>query len=60
MIKISEDHFITGKLEIIENDVTPIIKQLNSNGLPLDIGVVQKIRNQYLDVESDTFTLVGE
>ena len=49
MIKISDDHFITGNLETIENDVTPIIKQLNSTGLPLDIGIVEKIRNQYLD-----------
>ena len=63
LIKISEEHFITGKLETIENDVTPIINKLNSNGLPLDIGVVQKIRNQYLDLQKECaekiFNLAG-
>jgi DNA polymerase-1 len=53
LIKVSDDHFITGKLETIENTVTPIIKQLNSIGLPIDIGVVEKIRNQYLDLQKE-------
>jgi len=53
LIKISDDHFITGKLETIENDVTPIIKQLNSTGLPLDIRTVEKIRNQYLSYQKE-------
>ena len=53
MIKISEEHFITGKLEIIEKNVKPIIKQLNSSGLPIDIGVVEKIRNQYLELQKE-------
>ena len=48
MIEISKEHIIIGKLEAIEKAVTPIIQQLNLNGLPLDIGVVEKIRNQYL------------
>ena len=63
LIEISEDHFITGKLEIIENNVTPIIKQLNLNGLSLDIGVVEKIRNQYLNLQKECsekiFSLAG-
>ena len=53
MIKISDEHFITGELETIENAVTPIIKQLNSTGLHIDIGVVEKIRNQYLDLQKE-------
>lgn len=48
MIEISKEHTITGKIESIENTITPIIQQLNSNGLPLDISLVEKIRNQYL------------
>ena len=53
MIEISKDHFITGKLETIEKAVTPIIKQLNSTGLPLDIGLVEKIRNNYLELQKE-------
>ena len=53
MIKISKEHIISGKLESIENNVAPIIKQLNSNGLQLDIGVVEKIRNQYLNFQKE-------
>lgn len=48
LIEISKEHIIIGKLETIEKAFTPIIQQLNLNGLPLDIGVVEKIRNQYL------------
>ena len=48
MIEISKEHTITGNLEAIENAITPIIQQLNHTGLPLDIGIVEKIRNQYL------------
>jgi hypothetical protein len=46
LIKISKEHEIAGKLVAIENAVTPIIQQLNNTGLPLDISVVQTIRNQ--------------
>jgi hypothetical protein len=53
LIEISKEHIITSKLESIENDVTPIIIKLNSNGLPLDIGVVVKIRNQYLNLQKE-------
>jgi DNA polymerase-1 len=53
LIKVSAEHFITGDLETIENAVTPIIKQLNSTGLPIDIKVVEKIRNQYLDLQKE-------
>ena len=49
MIEICKEHLISGKLETIENAVTPIIQQLNINGLPIDIGVVEKIRNRYLE-----------
>ena len=49
MIEVSKEHIITGKLEAIENAVKPIIQQLNSIGLPLDIGDVEKIRNRYLE-----------
>jgi DNA polymerase-1 len=49
LIKISKEHEIAGKLVAIENAVTPIIQQLNNTGLPLDISVVQTIRNQYLE-----------
>jgi DNA polymerase-1 len=49
LIKISQEHKIAGKLEAIEYAVAPIIQQLNINGLPIDIGVVEKIRNQYLE-----------
>ena len=63
MVKISEEHFITGKIETIENDVTPIIKQLNSTGLQIDIGVVEKIRNHYLQLQKECaekiFSLAG-
>jgi len=63
LIKISEEHFITGKIETIENDVTPIIKQLNTTGLPINIGVVAKTRNQYLDLQKECaekiFSLAG-
>ena len=63
MIEISKEHKITGKLEAIENAVTPIIKQLNNNGLPIDIGVVEKIRNQYLEEQKacaeKIFSLIG-
>jgi len=63
LIEISKDHFITGKLESIENDVTPIIRQLNSSGLPLDIGVVEKIRNHYFQLQKECaekiYTLAG-
>lgn len=63
MIKISEGHFINGKIETIENNITPIIKQLNSNGLPIDISVVEKIRKQYLGLQNECadkiFSLAG-
>jgi DNA polymerase-1 len=63
LIKISDEHFITGRLETIENTVTPIIKQLNSTGLPIDIRVVERIRNQYLDLQKECaeiiYSLVG-
>jgi len=63
LIKISEEHFINGKIETIENDVTIIIKQLNSNGLPIDISVVEKIRKQYLELQNQCadkiFSLAG-
>ena len=49
MIEICKEHLISGKFETIENAVTPIIQQLNRNGLPIDIGVVEKIRNRYLE-----------
>ena len=49
MIEICKEHLISGKLETIENAVTPIIQQLNTNGVPIDISVVEKIRNQYLE-----------
>ena len=47
MVQISKQHFIKGKIESIARAVTPIINQLNSNGLPLDLGVVETIRDQY-------------
>jgi DNA polymerase-1 len=53
LIKVSNDHFITGKLEKVEDDVTPIIIKLNSTGLPIDIGIVERIRNQYLDLQKE-------
>ncbi len=63
LIEISKEHIISGKLESIENAVTPIIKQLNSTGLPIDIGVVEKIRNQYLELQNECaekiFSLAG-
>ena len=63
MIEISKEHKIAGKLEAIEKAVTPIIQQLNKNGLPLDIGVVEKIRNQYLEEQKacaeKLFSLAG-
>ena len=63
MIEISEEHKIAGKLQAIENAVKPIIQQLNTNGLPIDIGVVEKIRNQYLEDQKacaeNIFSLAG-
>ena len=63
MIKVSNDHFISGKLETIEDAVMPIIKKLNSTGLPIDIGVVEEVRNQYLDLQKECaekiYSLVG-
>ena len=63
MIEISKEHIITGKIESIENAVRPIIRQLNSSGLPLDIGVVETIRNRYLEDQKacadKIFSLVG-
>ena len=63
MIEISKEHKIAGKLEAIENAVTPIIQQLNKNGLPIDISVVEKIRNQHLEDQKacaeKIFSLVG-
>ena len=63
LIEVSKEHIITGKLETIENAVTPIIQQLNSTGLPLDICVVEKIRNQYLEDQKacaeKIFNLIG-
>jgi DNA polymerase-1 len=63
LIEISKEHKINGKLEAIENDVTPIIQQLNTNGLPIDIDVVETVRNQYLEGQKacaeKIFSLVG-
>ena len=63
MIEISKEHIICGKLESIEDAVTPIIKQLNSSGLPLDIGTVDKIRNKYINLQKvcaeKIFSLTG-
>ena len=42
MIEISREHTISGKLETIEGSVRPIIQQLNANGFPIDIGIVEK------------------
>ena len=53
LIEISKEHIITGNLVSIENAVRPIIKQLNTIGLPLDIDVVEKIRNQYLELQNE-------
>jgi DNA polymerase-1 len=53
LIKVSNHHFITGKLETIENAVMPIINQLNSTGLPMDMAIVEKIRNHYLDLQKE-------
>lgn len=63
LIEISKEHIISGKLEAIENAVAPIIQQLNLNGLPIDIGVVEKVRNQYLEDQKafaeKIFNLIG-
>jgi DNA polymerase-1 len=63
LIEISKEHIISGKLEAIENAVSPVIKQLNTNGLPIDISVVEKIRNQYLKDQKacaeKIFNLIG-
>ena len=63
MIEICKEHLISGKLETIENAVTPIIQQLNINGLPIDIGVVEKIRKKYLKDQKacaeKIFSLIG-
>jgi DNA polymerase-1 len=63
LIKVSNDHFITGNLEKIEYAVMPIIKQLNSTGLPIDIRIVEKVRNHYLELQKECaekiYSLVG-
>jgi DNA polymerase I-like protein with 3'-5' exonuclease and polymerase domains len=63
LIEISKEHKIAGKLEDIENAVASIIQQLNKNGLPIDISVVEKIRNQYLKDQKtcaeEIFSLAG-
>jgi DNA polymerase-1 len=63
LIEISKEHKIAGKLEAIENAITPIIRQLNNTGLPINIGVVEKVRNQYLKKQKvcaeKIFSLIG-
>jgi hypothetical protein len=53
LIEISKNHVINGKLESIENDVEPIVAQLNAEGMPIDIDLVGKIQADHLVIQEE-------